>query len=206
VSADRIAEIKAASAPVLGDTETWDYRCAPKGEGPLAYEWSDKPHRLIYDLAGAVERLTAKLAKAKSELWEARHAIAGLRSATQRHQSMLAERDATIAKLAAERADVWDEGASSLGHVNPANPYRAALDAESTSGAAECTAPEHGWCTTQCGVSRCVPGTVATLDAEGQEPAAVYRTGIQCPTGEHQVGTVCDHPYRLAAEGAGGAT
>lgn len=33
--------------------------------------------------------------------------------------------------------------------------------------------------------------------AEGQEPAAepVYRTGIQCPTGEHPVGTVCTHPF-----------
>lgn len=27
-----------------------DYRNAPSGIGPLAYEWEDKPHRLVYDL------------------------------------------------------------------------------------------------------------------------------------------------------------
>lgn len=36
---------------------TQDYRLAPSGEGPLAHEWKDKPHRLIYDLCGEVERL-----------------------------------------------------------------------------------------------------------------------------------------------------
>jgi hypothetical protein len=38
---------------------TEDYRNAPSGIGPLAATWKDKPHRLVYDLAGEVERLTA---------------------------------------------------------------------------------------------------------------------------------------------------
>lgn len=36
---------------------TGAYRQAPSGIGPLAHEWSDKPHRLVYDLASEVERL-----------------------------------------------------------------------------------------------------------------------------------------------------
>lgn len=53
---------------------TKDYRDAISGEGPLAYAWSDKPHRLLRDLikfiefnadnvkplAGEIEHLTAK--------------------------------------------------------------------------------------------------------------------------------------------------
>ena len=38
-----------------------DYRVAPGGEGPLAAEWKDKPHRLIYDLCSEVDRLEAEL-------------------------------------------------------------------------------------------------------------------------------------------------
>jgi hypothetical protein len=37
-----------------------DYRRAPSGEGPLAAEWKDKPHRLIYDLCKRVEALESK--------------------------------------------------------------------------------------------------------------------------------------------------
>lgn len=33
------------------------YRDAPSGIGPLAYQWADKPHRLVYDLIAEVERL-----------------------------------------------------------------------------------------------------------------------------------------------------
>ncbi len=36
---------------------TKDYREAPSGMGPLALEWKDKPHRLVYDLCTEVERL-----------------------------------------------------------------------------------------------------------------------------------------------------
>jgi len=36
---------------------TEEYRMAMGREGPLAYQWKDKPHRLIYDLCNEVERL-----------------------------------------------------------------------------------------------------------------------------------------------------
>lgn len=31
-----------------------DYRRAPGGDGPLAAQWQDKPHRLVYDLCKAL--------------------------------------------------------------------------------------------------------------------------------------------------------
>jgi len=34
-----------------------DYYRAPSGIGPLAAEWKDKPHRLLYDLAREVKLL-----------------------------------------------------------------------------------------------------------------------------------------------------
>lgn len=34
---------------------TKDYRDAISGEGPLAYTWSDKPHRLLRDLIKFIE-------------------------------------------------------------------------------------------------------------------------------------------------------
>jgi hypothetical protein len=41
---------------------TEDYRNALSGEGPQAYDWSDKPHRLIYDLCNEVDRLQSQSA------------------------------------------------------------------------------------------------------------------------------------------------
>ena len=34
-----------------------DYRNAPSGIGPLAAEWKDKPHRLLYDLCTTLEQV-----------------------------------------------------------------------------------------------------------------------------------------------------
>lgn len=45
-------------------TTTDDYRAALSGEGDflsLGYEWSDKPHRLVYDLCGEIDHLQALL-------------------------------------------------------------------------------------------------------------------------------------------------
>lgn len=40
---------------------TFDARMAVIGSGPLAAEWEDKPHRLVYDLCREIERLNAPL-------------------------------------------------------------------------------------------------------------------------------------------------
>ena len=36
---------------------TYVYRFAISGEGPEAYNWEDKPHRLVYDLCARIEEL-----------------------------------------------------------------------------------------------------------------------------------------------------
>ena len=49
---------------------TDDYRYAVSGEGEfgtLGYEWSDKPHRLVYDLCGEVDALREKIARIRLE-------------------------------------------------------------------------------------------------------------------------------------------
>lgn len=53
------------------DVNTEDYRNAPSGLGPLAAEWKDKPHRLLYDLAKHIDgedaRSAAAVAAAREE-------------------------------------------------------------------------------------------------------------------------------------------
>lgn len=52
-------------ARMRDDVTTDDYRKALSGEGDmwsLGYEWSDKPHRLVYDLCGEVDYLRAAVA------------------------------------------------------------------------------------------------------------------------------------------------
>lgn len=43
--------------------DTKDYRNALEGRGPMASQWADKPHRLVFDLCAEVERLTDLIAK-----------------------------------------------------------------------------------------------------------------------------------------------
>ncbi|MFM7009060.1 MAG: hypothetical protein ACKO0Z_06955 [Betaproteobacteria bacterium] len=44
-------------------TTTKHYRDALSGEGSLGYDWSDKPHRLVFDLCGEIEAMTKFLKK-----------------------------------------------------------------------------------------------------------------------------------------------
>lgn len=48
-----------------------DYRLAPGGSvdapfGSLAYDWQDKPHRLVYELAGEVKHLQQEIEHLRS--------------------------------------------------------------------------------------------------------------------------------------------
>lgn len=45
-----------AGIPHLPTQLTAEMRMAISGEGPRAYDWSDKPHRLVYDLCSAIEQ------------------------------------------------------------------------------------------------------------------------------------------------------
>lgn len=54
---DRFA--RAYGAAHIGPTLCFtldDYRNAPGGVGPLAAQWKDKPHRLVYDLCAVLEQ------------------------------------------------------------------------------------------------------------------------------------------------------
>jgi hypothetical protein len=60
VSVDKVLQTKETSPPGLPYPSQYsldDYKNAPSGIGPLANQWKDKPHRLIYDL---VARLRTK--------------------------------------------------------------------------------------------------------------------------------------------------
>jgi hypothetical protein len=49
---------------------TSEMRRAIAGEGPRAYDWSDKPHRLVYDLCAELERIAAlEAASTDGEGW-----------------------------------------------------------------------------------------------------------------------------------------
>lgn len=96
--------------------DTAQYRSAISGEGPLAYTWTDKKHRLVYDLCGEVEALRDALDAARQERDEAR---AEIDACTERHISAVdrgrgayervqAERDAARQALR-ELADAFEE-------------------------------------------------------------------------------------------------
>ena len=57
---------------LIDDVE--DYFMAPSGEGPQAYTWSDKPHRLVYDLVAEVRRLSTLVGRRDAEIAEMREA------------------------------------------------------------------------------------------------------------------------------------
>ena len=46
---------EAAGIPHLPTQLTFEARLAISGEGPRAYDWSDKPHRIVYDLCREIE-------------------------------------------------------------------------------------------------------------------------------------------------------
>lgn len=51
---------KDAGIPHLPTQETYQFRMAVSGEGPLAHQWSDKPHRLLYDACSIIESAAAQ--------------------------------------------------------------------------------------------------------------------------------------------------
>jgi len=49
------------------DSTLGDYWVAPCEEGNQAYNWSDKPHRLLYDLIGEIMHLRAEIEQLKTK-------------------------------------------------------------------------------------------------------------------------------------------
>lgn len=60
-SAADLAWLKqAAGLPNMPTPLTYLYRISIGGDGPLTADWSDKPHRLVYDLCRHIEQLAAE--------------------------------------------------------------------------------------------------------------------------------------------------
>lgn len=66
------ADALSAAQRVADDVELENYRLAPSGVGPLAAEWADKPHRLIYDLVNRVKLAEAAALSAVQQLDQGR--------------------------------------------------------------------------------------------------------------------------------------
>jgi len=55
-----LAKMQADSGtPHLPTQETYWFRKAMSGEGPRAFDWTDKPHRLVFDLCRIIEAQAA---------------------------------------------------------------------------------------------------------------------------------------------------
>lgn len=50
-----------AGIPHMPTALTYDCRLAVEGDGPLAYTWEDKPHRLVFSLCWELETIAAAL-------------------------------------------------------------------------------------------------------------------------------------------------
>lgn len=61
ITKTNLEKLKAdAGLPHTPTQFTYTYRRAMNGKGPLAFQWKDKPHRLIFDLCREIERLAAE--------------------------------------------------------------------------------------------------------------------------------------------------
>ena len=66
---------KDAGIPHLPTQLTLEARLAIGGEGPRAYDWSDKPHRLVFDLCREIEKNAAERDRLREAL-ESLHGFA----------------------------------------------------------------------------------------------------------------------------------
>ena len=58
VTQEELEKLKRSTGiPHMPTQFTYELRKAVSGEGPRAYDWSDKPHRLLYDACREIERI-----------------------------------------------------------------------------------------------------------------------------------------------------
>ena len=57
---------------------TYELRLAVSGEGPRAYDWSDKPHRLLYDACSEIERNAGQVTVLEEENARLLEALEGM--------------------------------------------------------------------------------------------------------------------------------
>lgn len=98
--------------PYLPTQLTYQLRWAVHGNGPRAYDWEDKPHRLVFDACSEIERLTVELAAEKARADKAEAEVARLREAAVKLDNAVAE------YLDAEH--LWQSDQCAVGAVNAA--------------------------------------------------------------------------------------
>lgn len=79
-----------AGIPHLPTDLTYELRLAVSGDGPRAYDWSDKPHRLLWDACGALELAEERLRQA---VLAEREACAALCDAEHKWLAKIVDRD-----------------------------------------------------------------------------------------------------------------
>mgnify|MGYP003426348881 CR=1 FL=1 len=72
---DELIALQAAAGLAFKPTPlTFDLRRAVSGQGPRAYDWSDKPHRLLYDACREIEQQSSRIQQLETELAATREA------------------------------------------------------------------------------------------------------------------------------------
>ncbi len=73
---DELARLqKDCGIPHLPTPLTYDLRRAISGEGPRAYDWQDKPHRLVFDACREIETQAREVDALRSEVARLREAL-----------------------------------------------------------------------------------------------------------------------------------
>jgi hypothetical protein len=68
ISPEAVAKMQADIGLPHPPTEfTYHCRLAVAGGGPRAYDWADKPHRLVFDLCREAEALAARVAELEAD-------------------------------------------------------------------------------------------------------------------------------------------
>lgn len=67
-----------AHIPAYAYEDLWEYHLAVSGEGPHAYTWEDKPHRLVFGLTARCADLRRENAALRATLEDQRDAMKDL--------------------------------------------------------------------------------------------------------------------------------
>ena len=126
ISEDISEDMVVKEAPrkrLVNGVTTEDYRKAMYGEGDsiVAYNWTDKPHRLIYDLCGEIEFLeqelqnqAAVLAQCKAALEKYREGLDKLYSHNEAVRHAVVDHFGTLHPTALAAIDEMEKGKSKI--------------------------------------------------------------------------------------------
>ena len=116
-----------AGIPHLPTDLTYECRMAISGEGSRAQDWSDKPHRLVYDLSRQVEADADRIEQLERELNKLREPFSTLSTLLGETEIQLEEAQAKLTKavegikammeITMYPDEVWDKGNVTLAEL-----------------------------------------------------------------------------------------